>query len=358
MNRLLKGILISLPFMTYFFIGKSILTSQAVLSILAEIVIILLFIMGIWNKRNPDLKAPVILLAYMILSAGFVIVNRMFIDEGMSGLLRPLLHISIFFLFYFALCYILNEKTYEDVLKVAVYPAVILSAICLYQKFGIDMFKYNQTWVNGTLGNPTNNAMYLCACLPFAFLHKRPFIIVAFLFLGMFVCWSTSAILASIIIIFIYLLAKKKYLWSTVFLFVLAIIAFLLKDKMADFFNPYEKLAVWQKAIEEWKSHYILGWGLDNFKNLHFTINTSSYSFTHNHYIWILYSCGLVGLVLFLNWFRSLRFVFNPADVRFLATLSLIGVAIMACVSVPMRVYSIVILTAFNIAILTKEKKT
>jgi hypothetical protein len=73
--------------------------------------------------------------------------------------------------------------------------------------------------------------------------------------------------------------------------------------------------------------------------------------------LWILHSLGIAGLVFFINWVRSLNFIFRANDIRFLATLSLISVGIMACVSVPMRVYPIVLLTGLNMAILTKEKR-
>lgn len=356
MNYLLKGILIFLPFMTYAFIGKPILTSQAVLSIALEILVILLFVFGIWNKRIPDLKAPVLFFAYILFSSGWVIVNRLLLDDEVSAILRPLLHVSIFFLFYFALCYILNEETYKNISKVVIYPAVILSTICIFQKFGIDMFKYSESWINGSLGNPTNNAMYLCACLPFTFLHKRPFVPIVFLFCGMLVCWSASALISAVIIIFIYLLIKRKYLPSFLFVLTLSVFAFIYKDQLVGFFSSCERLFIWQKAIEHWKERYLFGWGIDSFKHLHLAYNSSSIIFTQNHYIWMLHSCGLAGLVFFVNWMRSLKFVFDPADIRFLATLSLVSIAAMACVSIPMRVYSIVILTAFNLAIMTKER--
>jgi len=356
MENLLKIGFILSPFFIYILVGKPILTSQAILSILVELIIILLFLSGSWNKRTPDIKASIFFFAYILVMSGWIIGKGLLLDDRISMVTRPLLHVSIFFLFYFALCYILDGTRYNEIAKVIVYPAITLSAICLFQKAGIDMFKYSEEWVNGTLGNPTNSAMYLCACLPFAFIHKRPFIPVIFILAGIMVCSSASALIAALIVIFIYFLVKKKYfLTISLTIFIMAII-FLFKNSLLEFFNSFDKLCVWQRAIMDWKEHYLFGNGLDAFRNLGVIFNNSIYDFTHNHYIWILHSLGLVGLVLFVNWICSLKFIFNSDDIRCYATLSLVAVGVMACVSVPMRVYPIILITAVNLAIITKER--
>ena len=356
MRNLLKGALVCSPFIHFLFIGKPILSSQALLSISLELAVILFFLIGI-RKREPDLKPSVLFFAYIIANSLFLIGKGYLLERGINTVFFPLMHVSVFFLFYFALCCIINNDDFGEISKVIVYPAIILSLYAFFQYFKIDMFKFPGEWLDGVLGNPTNNAMYLTACLPFVFVHKRPWIPVMVILTAILAFGSASALIGAGAIIFIYLLAKKRFLVVGILTIICMILCITLYDKLQSFFYPYEKLQAWGYLIDSWKDKYIWGWGLDTFKNLNIVINFSKWYFTHNHYLWILHSLGLVGLVLFANWMRSLNFIFRANDIRFLATLSLISVAIMACVSVPMRVYPIVLLTGLNMAILTKEKK-
>lgn len=355
MTKLLKWVLVCSPFIHFLFIGKPILTSQALLSICLELAIILLFLIGT-RKRQPDIKASVLFFAYIIANSLWLIGRGLLMEKGINMVFFPLLHISIFFLFYFALCFSLDTDDYKNIVSFLIYPAVALSLYAFFQYFKIDMFKFPGEWLDGTLGNPTNNAMYLTACFPFAFLHKRPLIPSIVILTAILAFGSASALIGAIAIILIYLLANKRFLIVGILTIICIVSCILLYDKVVKFLYPYEKLQAWGYAIDSWKQKYVWGWGLDTFKNLKLVINHSQWYFTHNHYIWILHSLGLVGLILFFNWMRFLKFIFNPNDIRFLATLSLISVGIMAFVSVPMRVYPIVLITGINMAILTKEK--
>jgi len=356
MTKLLKWALVCSPFIHFLFIGKPILTSQALLSICLELAVILLFLIGT-RKRQPDIKASVLFLAYIIANSIFLIGKGLLLGKGFNAIVFPLLHISIFFLFYFALCFILNTDDYKEIAKFIIYPSIALSIYTFFQYFKIDMFKFPGEWLDGVLGNPTNNAMYLTACLPFSFIHKRPIIPSIVILIAILAFGSASALIGALVIILILLIAKKEYVYLGLLITVLILITVLFHDRVKDFLYPYEKLQAWGCAIESWKQKYIWGWGLDTFKNLKLVINHSQWYFTHNHYIWILHSLGLAGLILFANWMRFLKFVFNPDDIRFLATLSLISVGVMALVSVPMRVYPIVLITGINMAILTKERR-
>lgn len=355
MRNLLKGALVCSPFIHFLFIGKPILTSQALLSICLELAVILFFLISI-RKREPDTKASVLFFAYIIANSLFLMGKGYLGGHGINYVILPLIHVSIFFLFYFALCNLIDKDDYSKIMGVVVYPAIILSLYVFFQYFKIDMFKFPGEWLDGVLGNPTNNAMYLTACLPFAFLHKRPWIPVIVILMAILAFNSASALIGALAIIIIYLIAKKRFLVVGICTLICMILCILLHDKIQSFFNPYEKLQAWGYLIDSWKQNYIFGLGLDSFNNLKIVINHSQWHFTHNHYLWILHSLGIVGLVLFVNWIRSLNFIFRTNDIRFLATLSLISIGVMACASVPMRVYPIVLLTGLNMAILTKER--
>jgi hypothetical protein len=356
MIKLLKGALVCSPFIHFLFIGKPILTSQALLSICFELAVILFFLIGT-RKREPDLKSSMLFFAYIIASSLYLIGYGLLNVKGLNSVFFPLIHVSVFMLFYSAACYIVDKDLYHKLSRVIIYPAIILSLYAFFQYFKIDMFKFDGAWLDGTLGNPTNNAMYLTACLPFVFIHKRPLIPALVILTAIVAFDSASALIGALVILLIYFTAKKKYIRLAFLVIPLIIATILFHDRVKDFLYPYEKLQAWGIAIDSWKGNYIFGRGLDTFKNLNVVMNYSKWFFTHNHYIWILHSLGLAGLVLFFNWMRSLKFIFNPTDIRFIATLSLIGVAVMACASVPMRVYPIVLITGFNLAILTKEKE-
>ena len=355
MVKLLKGALVCSPFIHFLFIGKPILTSQALLSICLELAVILFFLIGI-RKREPDTNASVLFFTYIIANSLFLMGRGYLEERGINVVIFPLIHVSVFFLFYFALCNLVDKDDYSNIMGIVVYPAVILSLYVFFQYFKIDMFKFPGEWLDGVLGNPTNNAMYLTACLPFAFLHKRPWIPAIVILTAIIVFNSASALIGALAIIIIYLLAKKRFFVVGILTIICIIPCIFTYERVQSFFYPYEKIQAWGYLIDSWKQNYIFGLGLDSFKNLKIVINHSQWHFTHNHYLWILHSLGITGLVLLANWMRSLHFIFRANDIRFLATLSLISIGIMACVSVPMRVYPIVLLTGLNMAILTKER--
>jgi len=355
MIEILKWALVCSPFIHFLFIGKPILSSQALLSISLELAVILFFLTG-KHKRKPDVKPALLFFSYIIANSLFLMGKGYLYNLGINSILLPFIHVSIFFLFYISLCNIIDENDYLNITKVIIYPAVILSLYAYFQYFKIDMFRFTGEWLDGVLGNPTNNAMYLAACLPFVFLHKRPLIPSIIIVVAILLFNSASAFIGAVFIIYSYLIVKRKYLIVGISTIVCIIICIFLYKYVQQFFNPYEKLLAWKYLIDSWKNNYIFGCGLDTFKNLKIIINYSQWHYTHNHYLWILHSLGVVGLILFFNWVGKLKYILRADDIRFLATLSLLSVGIMAMVSVPMRVYPIVLLTGLNLAILTKEK--
>jgi O-antigen ligase len=332
--------------------------SQAVFNIALEISVILAFFYQFDIKRKPDLKGAVILWASIALLTFWSMGSSLFAEKGMPKVVVPFIHLSIFFLFYFVLSMSLIMEEYSKIMKLLIYPAIIASIFCILEKFGIMQFKFTESWINGVFGNGTDTAMYIAGCIPFVFYHKRYLIPLIFMILAILITGSASAIIGAVIaILFMFALRGNRILlFGSGALIILATIIFW--SKLPHFLEDNNKVKIWAIALESWGKSPFFGWGLDSFKDLNIIHKPTNihWVFTHNHYIWLLHSTGLIGLIAFVNFLKPIvsNFIANKEKLL-IPGASLLIVAIMSFVSVPMRLYPIVIITALNLAILTRE---
>ena len=120
MVNLLRGVLICSPFIHYLMIGTRIRTSQALLSILLEFIVILFFL-NMNTKRKVDFKALSVFWLYIVINSLWYILKG-FSNGGLSVVSLPLIHISLFFLFYSTLATHLNERDYFKVADFVILP--------------------------------------------------------------------------------------------------------------------------------------------------------------------------------------------------------------------------------------------
>lgn len=103
--------------------------------------------------------------------------------------------------------------------------------------------------------------------------------------------------------------------------------------------------------MTDWQDFAWFGSGLGNFAG-RYTINNIAYNM-HNLWLYVLYTLGIAGLAFLLWWLIPI--LKNRREV--LPYVSVVSVLIMSTFSRPMGVYSIVLLTAVNLGIMTKKKE-
>lgn len=344
MNKILRGLLLCSPFVQFLFINKRISTTLALFGIASVFVIFLLFL----TNKKEDIKVA---FPYIWLWAFLQMIwyNQTGTRNDMDISVIFLIHISVFFLLYYAVA--LSKIDYKYILKPLGYVCIITSIISIFQRLGIHQFVYDLFTKPGTLGNPTNTAMYIAATSPFLLLHKRGWIYLLIPLIAIVVLGSASALLGFFFVILTVLLLRKRYIGLVSILTASGIGIYLKYDFFIQFFTANNKLIVWNMAIKDWMKRAWFGYGLGHFAGRYTTLNgTIHWNYLQNHYLYILFTLGIIGLfflVLFL-----MPILKNRREV--LPFASVIAVLIMSACSVPMRIYPIVLLTAVNLGILTK----
>lgn len=332
------------PFVQFAFISKPINTTLALTGISFVFVAFLLFLIS--PKDNIKLNFPYIWL--------WAFGHMMF--HNLSGTARNMdmsviyiIHISMFFIFYYVSA--LSKFDWKYVTYPLGYSCILISVFCIFQKLGIRQFTFDFYPRPGTLGNPTNTAMYITAVSPFLLLHKRGWLWFIIPMIAVVVLNSGSAALGIYSIVLTYFILKRFYVRFFMFIFG-TISLFILKYQwFIDFFSANKKLHVWGMAIQDWMKNAWIGYGMGHFAGKYTTNNGEiSWRFLQNHYLYILYTLGIIGLFLLtlfiIPHLKSYK--------RIIPYTSMVSVLVMSLCSVPMRIYPCVLLTAFNLGVLMK----
>lgn len=165
---------------------------------------------------------------------------------------------------------------------------------------------------------------------------------------------SASAMLGIIGVIIVYLIIKEYFLRLTLLVTAISYGIYFWFDKILEFFNPMAKITVWMQAMTDWKEFAWFGGGFGSFLGKYKVDNVAR--LMHNHFFYILYVLGFVGLLALLVWLGPiLKNGWKYRSGYILPLCSVTAVLIMSNCSVPMRVYPIALITAFNLAVITKE---
>lgn len=330
MNKLLRIILIIHPFTQYiFFRFEPLITRVSVLSGIVAILIIYLYSL---REEKQKIAIPWFW--------PYVLVQSIFL-----GLPNYCIHISIFFLLYTTIAQMKLDWKY--IFYPLGYVCIAMSLLSIMQGYGLNQFKY--TWVDnpGLLGNSTNSAMYIAAVSPFLLMHKRGWLYFIIPILAIWNLNSASGLLGIFSIIVGYFAIKQYHIRLIGFLTLCVAGSLIWFDKVRVILNPQEKLIIWSRAMTDWREFVWFGRGLGNFEG-RYVINNIAY-LMHNHYLYILYTLGVIGLVLLFVWLIPLL---KPKKEAFLPYLSVIAILIMAGFSIPFRVYPIMLLAGIQLGIL------
>lgn len=333
MNRLLRTVLIIHPFVHYALFSLKLQISR-ILVLTGMIAVLIIYLYSLIQKKE---KIPIPWIW------AYILVQSMFL-----GLPNYCIHISIFFLLYTTIAQM--KIDWEYVLKPLGYVCIAMSLLSILQKFGIRQFTYSSSVSPGLLGNSTDSAMYIVAISPFLFLHRKSWILFIIPIVAVYMLNSASAVLGMLTVLFVYLFLKRRYLISLIFVILGSIGTGLWFDKIVKMFNPQAKFTIWSRAMTDWKDFAWFGSGLGNFAG-RYKIGIVTYNM-QNHYLYILYTLGMVGLFLLLWWLIPIL----KNQRKTLPYVSVISVLVMATCSIPLRVYPIVMLTAINLGILTKKE--
>lgn len=329
MNKLLRAILVIHPFTQYVFFNLEPLISR-VLALTGIVAVLTIYLYSL--KEEKQKIAIPWLWAYVLAQSIFL------------GRPNYCLHISLFFLLYTTVAQMKIDWKY--VLYPLGHVCIIMSLLSIMQRFGICQFRYSYAASPGLLGNSTNSAMYIVAVSPFLLMHKRGWIWFAIPIIAVWMLNSASAMLGIFSVIFGYLIIKQYHARLIGFSILCMTATFVWFDKVVKFFSPENKLIIWSRAMTDWKEFAWFGRGLGNFAG-RYSINDVSCNM-HNHYLYILYTLGIVGFLFLLLWlYPHLK---NTQAI--LPYISIVSILVMAGFSIPMKVYPVMLLTGINLGIL------
>jgi len=205
MNLCLRGLLLLSPFIQFLFIGKRITTTLALFGISSVFCVFLLFLIS----KKEDVK---IVFPYLWLWAFITMLSRnlggTMVNMDISVIF--LIHISVFFLLYFVVAQ--SKVDYKYVLKPLIYACIITSIFSIFQRVGIHQFKFDLFLKPGTLGNPTNTAMYIAVTSPFLLFYKRGWFYMTVPVTAIVMLHSASAFLGIYFVILTVLFLRKRYI--------------------------------------------------------------------------------------------------------------------------------------------------
>jgi len=344
MNFALRWLLLLHPVIQYLLVGIRPVTTLAFSGITMVVIVFLLFLNS--NKSRTKIEFQWLWL-WCIAQAIFLNWKAQIDGHHLHYSAMFAIHISVFFLLYISTAQAKISRKY--ITKPLGYMCIAICLLSMFQKVGIHQFKYDAFACPGILGNMTNTMMYAVALSPFLLQYKRGWIYLSIPLIACIVNNSASALLGMVSIITFFLIYKKMYgLLGTLIVLFGGLIAIFYKHLLF-FFNPYGKLEVWNEAVKGWTTSAWFGKGLGHFWGVYQTGNgTVNWAFMHNHYLYVLYALGIIGLFLLILFLKqSIRY-----GHRILHLASVIAVLVMGIVSVPMRVYPIVLLTAINLGVL------
>lgn len=268
------------------------------------------------NSISCPNKWAIIFIGFLFfnLSKSPINVSRETIDVARLGQFLAEFKIFSFFLMF---CCISSTKLSNRFIKVALktiyLSAVVMGIYMIMQALRLDQIykplpldvtlAVKSPGVAGFFGQPTLAVPFLCSAIPLALFFKdlwsAGIIAVSSLLTG-----SDFAILSIVVVSVLYFLKNK---WIIIVPFVL--LGAGAYSKGLNFFNDNGRLVVWKQILSDVftgringvEAHIgMTGAGINNFSTFFTAIHQSPYTFAHNEYLQILWSCGIIGLGIFL----------------------------------------------------------
>ncbi len=210
---------------------------------------------------------------------------------------------------YVALSYF-EKEDYQRIAKTICLSAGLLSAVCILQSFGLDIFgkiaRYNfEHKFSAFLDNPNIAGNYLALSLPFFLLikEKKYYFGLFLVSAGVILSQSLFSVICGVIGITICLLlmlrANKKVFFSLLFFcFIISILVICNFNLFKPFFSG--RLELWKMAWVNFKDNPIFGQGIGIFKTWEITPVDTKWLVVHNDWFERTIELGVVGLVLML----------------------------------------------------------
>ncbi len=232
---------------------------------------------------------------------------------------------------FFGMCYlvgifavttiVIDEKEDKLLSMSMIYPAIIISLIVIFQKFGYDEFfglnpkillldhpPTNYELI-GMLGQPTLSAAFIGMCIPIA-LQRRKFLESAVMAGSLFLIDSKVAFVAlGISAIWLLMHLNQKKLFGAM----MGVLIFLMAAGSYGAYRAGPKIVAtkiihessgrignWINILDTCRKTYIFGNGPGSFRYVFHVKKKSNFLEAHNEYLEIFFNVGIVGLVLFI----------------------------------------------------------
>lgn len=197
--------------------------------------------------------------------------------------------------------------------------------------------------VAGFFGQPTLAVPYLSLSIP-AIIHLKRWFLLGVVATAMLLTGSDFSVVCLIFLAVVYLVKHRKYIIATALIIVPSGVALLLSPHRPwNYLNFNGRIEVWKQIIQDVFSGQIngvsahigmTGAGLESFGTIFTALHRSPWTFAHNEYLQILWTCGVIGLAIFLmihfDVFKTAWKKRDIPEVRVLS-LSLLMLCVCAC---------------------------
>ena len=239
------------------------------------------------------------------------------VQSNSFWLWKPMFHSIVYFLAYLTIINTdFSEKQINSIVKTIAISGIVMAVYVCLQAFGIDQFFATQPFalnpqnpvhnphMAGTLGQPTIVAPFIALCLPFL-LYKKWNIWAIFCIFVLFLIDSQVASAACILSLCVYCYLKKPQSWIVIAIMLSGAALFLCLNP--SYIGDSGRFGTWSQIILDWSGTpfegakiAITGAGIGSFQYLFHATNKTVFYQAHNEYIELLYSCGIIGLSLFM----------------------------------------------------------
>jgi|GEM_PF-3523522 len=221
----------------------------------------------------------------------------------------------------------ITSKDWAKLLKMFIYPALIMSIYVIFQWFGYDQIfgvkevaiigRVTNPHIAGTMGQPTIVAPFIAMCVPFA-IYGRKYVITLIMIVAVIMTKSMVAIgaLSLAIIILLSFLRMRKMGFIGVIILGLMLGCMMVPQTRNIIINKVigessGRFKEWPRIIKDnnspvlggKKTYPFTGFGAGSFKYVYASRmmkGSTPWKQAHNEYIEILYNFGIFGLFLFL----------------------------------------------------------
>ncbi len=218
----------------------------------------------------------------------------------------PFFNLLCLVLFYKLCLEYLNSKSIDKILKWFRYSVILILFYCVLQYLQLDEFlkgmdNSGRDELVGTIGNASHLAGYLAIVSPL-FFNKKGILPLILLLIILLLAGSASGLFVAVVVGIVYLLLKKRYLWSGIISFLACSGGTILLFDKSGFFTSNHRIELWKMAFEGFRQKAITGFGLGSFALNKFETGgiVSVWRHAHNEYFQIAFELGLIGLFLLL----------------------------------------------------------